>query len=540
MTLCILLLSAMPLSEADSPEAEYVAAREVAAADKAGHLQLARLARRFGMDDRYAAHMLVVADLEEDPAEAATIRERLGQRRVAGEWVDAAAVRRLEQIDKDRRKLAGRYHATVLRARQRAAAGDGNAARRLLGPIGGPHAAWLIGKAFAGAGAVAESLAVEVVDGRRGMAASQALAEFAVESDWPAVRSAALAALTRRDLNDFVPVWMGKLHTPLTVRSDEQVGGRGGAMSVVYESESWNVRKRLKSQTVAVYRPGPAEFIDAVPTRGTLSPLDGLLTGVRSNRTRESVAEGRLASAMARAKLQQTLRQREFERDVERTNDRVFEALEAVDGQTLSTPDEAWDWWASHQGIRASAGTDEKELIEVSEYEQEVVSVPSRLTFRPAGECFAAGTSVLTPGGPRAIETLTIGDRVVSQDVVTGRMSEAVVLRPTRRMAREHYEMYVDGERLLASGGHPVWEAGHGWRRVRHADAGRDLWTMGGPKQLTRVAKLSEDDPRSQEPVYNLIVDGTHTYFVGDARLLVHDDTIPRPVDQTVPGIVAD
>jgi hypothetical protein len=40
------------------------------------------------------------------------------------------------------------------------------------------------------------------------------------------------------------------------------------------------------------------------------------------------------------------------------------------------------------------------------------------------------------------------------------------------------------------------------------------------------------------KPAYNLIVEDFATYFVGEQRLLVHDNTLRAPTLATVPGLV--
>ena len=41
----------------------------------------------------------------------------------------------------------------------------------------------------------------------------------------------------------------------------------------------------------------------------------------------------------------------------------------------------------------------------------------------------------------------------------------------------------------------------------------------------------------SEAETYNLIVDGFHTYFVGEGKVLCHDNTVRRPTNCAVPGL---
>ncbi len=40
----------------------------------------------------------------------------------------------------------------------------------------------------------------------------------------------------------------------------------------------------------------------------------------------------------------------------------------------------------------------------------------------------------------------------------------------------------------------------------------------------------------AEETAYNLVVGEYHTYFVGEGRLLVHDNNCPLPTTATIPG----
>jgi hypothetical protein len=47
---------------------------------------------------------------------------------------------------------------------------------------------------------------------------------------------------------------------------------------------------------------------------------------------------------------------------------------------------------------------------------------------------------------------------------------------------------------------------------------------------------LTEDGPELE--TYNLIVADFNTYFVGQGKLLCHDNTVRRPTDAVVPGLL--
>jgi hypothetical protein len=50
---------------------------------------------------------------------------------------------------------------------------------------------------------------------------------------------------------------------------------------------------------------------------------------------------------------------------------------------------------------------------------------------------------------------------------------------------------------------------------------------------------VTEIAPDATEAAYNLVVEGFHTYFAGEGKYLTHDNTIRRPTNRVVPGLVA-
>ena len=50
---------------------------------------------------------------------------------------------------------------------------------------------------------------------------------------------------------------------------------------------------------------------------------------------------------------------------------------------------------------------------------------------------------------------------------------------------------------------------------------------------------ISDVEPSSTQPTFNLVVAEFHTYVVGATRILCHDNTPRRPTSVVVPGLVA-
>jgi hypothetical protein len=81
--------------------------------------------------------------------------------------------------------------------------------------------------------------------------------------------------------------------------------------------------------------------------------------------------------------------------------------------------------------------------------------------------------------------------------------------------------VFDTGETLLPSIYHRFWRAGQGWAIARDLKAGDVIRTLGGRAQIETIA------PGPVEPLYNLDVAGSRTFFVGIQGVLVHDNTLP-------------
>ncbi len=136
--------------------------------------------------------------------------------------------------------------------------------------------------------------------------------------------------------------------------------------------------------------------------------------------------------------------------------------------------------------------------------------------------CFAAGTTVLTAAGDRAIESVRPGELVWSRDQHTGEAGwkpvTAVFTRPHEPLLE--LELGADGasEILHVTHDHPFWREGVGWTSAGELDPDARVWSPSG--SLTVQASASALAPAT---VYNLEVADYHTYFVGRSHAWVHN-----------------
>ncbi len=206
----------------------------------------------------------------------------------------------------------------------------------------------------------------------------------------------------------------------------------------------------------------------------------------------------------------------------EASNQRVSEVLETLTSQRFGSDRDQWaSWWTDAKGYAYQPPSTAKPTF--------VEAAP--LDYQPFyiamahGACFAKGTLVQTLEGPKRIETIEIGDRVLTQDVKTGELSYEPVLTPVHNPPNETFRVDLGTETIVATGIHRFWKAGEGWAMVRDLKPGDRVRTVGG---IATIQGISGD---IKQPVFNLEVASDRDYFVGRTGFLVHDNSLIEPVD---------
>jgi hypothetical protein len=146
-------------------------------------------------------------------------------------------------------------------------------------------------------------------------------------------------------------------------------------------------------------------------------------------------------------------------------------------------------------------------------------------------ECFPAGTTIATQRGPQPVESVKIGDRVLSQDTASGELAYKPVQATTLRPPVALIKISFQDEEIFATPGHPFWVIGEGWRMTQQLKPGYRLHTVNGAQEITAVETTRERE------AYNLVVSDFHTYFVGESQVLVHDNGPVEEQPQPVPGL---
>ena len=133
--------------------------------------------------------------------------------------------------------------------------------------------------------------------------------------------------------------------------------------------------------------------------------------------------------------------------------------LAGVSGRDPS-PDAAswWQWWADHSDVQR---TSDKPVVTVID-EKEILGDPTLRFNRISGRCccLAAGTPVWTDRGLMAIEKITVGDRVLAQDIETGGLAYKPVLQTTVRPPTELTTLRCNNETIVCTRAHRFWDSG--------------------------------------------------------------------------------
>ena len=139
--------------------------------------------------------------------------------------------------------------------------------------------------------------------------------------------------------------------------------------------------------------------------------------------------------------------------------------------------------------------------------------------------CFVAGTKISTPNGLVDIEKVNVGDMVESWNEDTGTVESSRVVRTMRHdvVNEAIFSIHVNGDVIRATGIHPFMVVGDSgyrtWVKAKNLSVGTLLSMLDG--STCAIEKIEVEVLTTQ--VFNMEVDGNHTYYVGGSGVLVHN-----------------
>ena len=560
--------------------AEYNARRAKARTTAKGQYALASWCDQNGLSAEAEAHYSAVVRI--DPSRSDAWR-KLGCRRYKGRWLNDEQIAAMTATATARREADRRWMPELsdlkngLRSNDPA---DRERAEAALASVRDPLAVPSVWRTFVNSKSPNLARAVQILGQIDAPESSEALARLSVYPDSAEVRRAAAENLRWRDRREFLGNLIDLVRKPLQyeirpngdglelyvegVRNDLRRIYRAPSMpadvvafsGLTQPQDVANAIDLSNSLALGANRPttilgpiadpgvqsGAAALAAAlgisnqVSTQGSVMIGDGnrpggpLLTAESLLRDREARAMRNRATYMAA--VQETERRVASDvATVEATNDayhalnnRVLPTLVALTGEDYDADPRAWsDWWIDAQGYAYDSAPPKPTYVTVvdaprPQYESEPV--------RPAahGYCFAAGTPVRTIAGSVPIETIAVGDRVLSQNPETGLLSYRPVVAVYHNRPSDTLKLGIGDESIVATPIHRFWKAGEGWVTARDLRVGDQVRAVGG---LAQVESTELDQVR---PVFNLEVAEDRSYFVGQAGFLVHDYSVALPV----------
>jgi RHS repeat-associated protein len=140
------------------------------------------------------------------------------------------------------------------------------------------------------------------------------------------------------------------------------------------------------------------------------------------------------------------------------------------------------------------------------------------------GQSFSGDTEVATEHGPRRIDRIRVGDRVLAYDEETGETSYQHVTATWAHKDPVIVAVTISGELVETTPEHPFSVVGRGWVKASDLRPGDRIHrAFGGTGPVTSVMVA-----RQPQVMYNLTVDTAHTFFVGENQALVHNSSIGR------------
>ena len=539
----------LPVEEAQQANAtdprrlEYLSLREAYGNQPAAQLELARWCRRNDLNEEARIHWANV--LSFNPANEEALRA-LGADWFRGRLMTYAQIDRAKRELRDSRQAAKKWGKQLTKWERMFAAGDlasRNAALDEVRAVSDPDAIPALEEAtlYADVETTPEEqqcllLSRAFVDALGQMpdpSAAVSLTRYAVLSRFEDVRTASIERLRERPMTDYVPLLLDALAMPVEsvfqvttdpdgsvhYRHSLYIDGRQADWSLenvrtVWQKDFGGWRKVFKLDGTVEDQPA-----SRLSNEKVVREISRVAARKRQRFASEAVAVERQVAQLNEAAAEQ--------------NQWIIPVLAKTTGEDLGgNPKDWWRWWQDYNEYYSEEGEEPVYEQRYSESTQRYYRTP---TYEREGKmsCFPRGTLVWTNTGQRAIETIEIGDLVLSQNVDSGELSYQPVVGRTVRPPSPTIKMTLGDEELRTTLGHPLWVSGIGWRMAKEVGESAILHGLHGPVEVDAV------EPAEECEAFNLVVADFNTYFVGESGILVHDNTPRRPTAAVVPGLVA-
>jgi hypothetical protein len=466
--------------------AEYNARREAKPDTAEGNWYLGLWCEEKGLKPEAIAHFAAVTRIDPNRADA---WERLGCRKVGNRWLSEAEIADEQAQAEARRKDDAYWGVRVGQWWRQWLADKGHRAevQEAFAAELRPGAVPTIRTMFTRGTIEQQLVAVGLYNRIDSPEAIRGLTEFATLDRHPEVRAQAVEALIRRDPTEVVEPLIALMRTPFQVEI-----ATGPGVNPVKRVQIEDDRTILRKY-----------YVPTVDRGGSRPSSLGFLTPVlRSRRISRRSVDDQIAIDSSRINRVNAVRQG--------LNESARDILVAVTGQDRGPDPDSWRSWLANQKGYAYVSptpTEKRRYTRVGYY---------------SGyhhNCFAKGTPVRTLLGSKPIETLHVGDQVLSENTTSGALSYQPVVAVFHNPPNPTVRIKVEGEEIVATPIHRFWRVGKGWALARDLKSGDQIRVLGG---LARVVSVEDE---AVQPVFNLEVAQGHTFFVGRQGALVHDNS---------------
>ncbi len=449
--------------------AEYNACRARMRNSADSHLKIAIWCEEHGLKPEATAHLTVATQLDRG-LEAAW--KKLGYRKQGSRWITDLQLAD-EKAQSEARTKAYKYWTTLL-ASLRSGLEDGSrragAAKTLQG-ISDPSAVPSVWAIFAGGNTSHQTLAVQLFGQIDSPGSTRALVVLAVASESGEVRGKSLETLRRRDSSEIAPFLLGLLgnqerrRAPILYHYLLQPVGWNAIGSIGYLFVRGPFYDVFRTYTVDESVRGLPMGIASITTS-----IDSYANRIMAQRQRQvsdlSAAVGQILSDCERVIPAPEI----DDKMIDQLTMRIIDVLSQIHGRYLGKDVEVWrKWWAEEQGYVYEPTAPHPRLDLTLSDDKPTFGDNVHLS------CFAAGTPVHTLGGLKPIESVQIGDQVLTQDPRTAELSYQTVLAAVQNKPDRLLEINLGGDVIRATAIHRFWKAGQGWVAARDLKSGDSL-----------------------------------------------------------------
>lgn len=135
--------------------------------------------------------------------------------------------------------------------------------------------------------------------------------------------------------------------------------------------------------------------------------------------------------------------------------------------------------------------------------------------------CFPAGTKVSTPKGMRNIEEISVGEEVYAENIISGKPEKRKVTKISKQKTNTIVYLRIEESEIRSTMEHPFQHKEEGWVKAEELLPGDALKQRDG--EYAEITYISQEKEEKEQWVYNLEVEGLHSYYVADRELLVHN-----------------